>query len=179
MFCIFYLGQMAGNKIYVNLSRTRPAVMASKSPVRTSMNARQQNGSPTNEVTRAMKNVREWKIVNGESRMKHSWYLKDKQTANGEQLILYCTKFEHVEASYQSLGMLRDICLVPATHIVYALVKQGKTYIKFRYCFKLSNYNKNVFFFSELCASIVDDIEKDNVSFLFLFLCRLLFLVSW
>ena len=83
-----------------------------------------------------------------------------------------------MQENYQALGLLRDICLVLATYIVYALVKQGRTYIKFIYCFKLSNYNKNECF-SELCASIVDDIEKNNVSFLFLFLCRLLFLVSW
>jgi hypothetical protein len=77
-------------------------------------------------------------------------------------------ELEHVQGNYQALGLLRDICLVPTTNIVYALLKQGKTYIKFRYCFKLSNYNKNECF-SELCASIIDDIEEDNVSFLFLF----------
>jgi hypothetical protein len=158
---------MAGKKISVNISGTRPAVMASKSPVRTSMNARQQNASPTNEVTRAMKNVREWKIVNGESRMEHSWYLKDKQAANGEQIILYCVEFEHVQASYQSLGMLRDICLVPGTYIVYALVKQSKTYLKIRYCLNMSNYKKEENF-TELCAMIVTDIEMGNVSLLIL-----------
>jgi hypothetical protein len=67
--------------------------------------------------------------------------------------------------------------MVPTTNIVYALVKQGRTYIKFRYCFKLSNCKKNKCYL-DLCASIVDDIEKGNVSFLFLFLCHLLFLVS-
>ena len=84
----------------------------------------------------------EWKIVNGESRMEHSWYLKDKQTANGEHIILYCSEFEHVQASYQSLGMLWDICLVPGTNIVYALVKQSKTYLKIRYFLKMSNYKR-------------------------------------
>jgi hypothetical protein len=158
---------MAGKKIFVNISGTRPAVMASKSPVRTSMNARQQNASPTNEVTRAMKNVREWKIVNGESRMEHSWYLKDKQAANGEQIILYCAEFEHVQGSYQSLGMLQDICLVPGTYIVYALVKQSKTYLKIRYCLKMNNYKREENF-TELCAMIVTYIEMGNVSFLIL-----------
>jgi hypothetical protein len=81
-----------------------------------------------------------------------------------------------VQGNYQAFGLLRDICLVPAIDIVYALVKQGRNYIKFRYCLKLSNYNKNECFL-ELCASIADDIEKGNVSFLFLFLCHLLFLV--
>ena len=93
-------------------------------------------------------------------------------------MYFYCAELEHVQENYQGLGLLRDIRLVLATYIVYAPIKQGKTYIKIRYCFKLRNYNKNECF-SELCASIVDDIEKGNVSFLFLFLCRLLFLVSW
>jgi hypothetical protein len=83
-----------------------------------------------------------------------------------------------VQGNYQAFSLLRDICLVSATYIVYALVKQGRTYMKFIYCFKLNNYNKNKCF-SELCASSVDNIEKGNVIFLFLFLCRLLFLVSW
>jgi hypothetical protein len=124
-----------------------------------------------------MKNVREWKYVEGENKLNILGLLKtSKETM--EIIYMYCVELEHVEANYQALSLLRDICLVPTTYIVYALVKQGRTYIKFRYCFKLSNYNKNVCF-SELRASIVDDIEKGNVSFLFLFLCCLLFLVSW
>jgi hypothetical protein len=81
-------------------------------------------------------------------------------------IYLYCSELEYVKGKYHAVGLLRDICLVPATYIVYALVKQGKTYIKFRYCFKLRNYDKNACF-SELCASIIDDIEKGNVSFYF------------
>jgi hypothetical protein len=125
-----------------------------------------------------MKNVREWKSVEGENKQEYSWFVKDKQGNNGDHIYLYCAELEHVQGNYQALDLLRDICLVPATYIVYALVKQGITYIKFRYCFKLRNYNKNECFL-ELCASIVDDIEKHNVSFLFLFLFCLLFLVSW
>ena len=147
----------------MNISRTRPAVMISKSPIRTSINVRQQNVSPTNEVTRVMKNVIEWENGNGESRMEHSWYLKDKQAANGEQIILYCVEFEHVQASYQSLGMLQDICLVPGIDIVYALVKQSKAYLKIRYCLNMSNYKKEENF-TELCAMIVTNIEMGNVS---------------
>jgi hypothetical protein len=49
------------------------------------------------------------------------------------------------------------------THIVYALVKQAKNYIKIRYCFKLNNYNMDKCF-TKLCAFIVDDVERDNVS---------------
>jgi hypothetical protein len=99
----------------------------------------------------------EWKIVNGESRMEHSWYLKDKQAVNGEQIILYCVEFKHVQEIYQSLGMLRDICLVPETYIVYALVKQSKTCLKIRYCLKMRNYKRKENFI-ELCAMIIIDI---------------------
>jgi hypothetical protein len=34
-----------------------------------------------------------------------------------------------VQGNYHALGLLRDICLVPATDIVYALVKQGQELI--------------------------------------------------
>ena len=152
--------------------------MTPKIATGTSMNAMQQNDNITLGLSREMKNVREWKSVEGEHKLEYSWFVKDKQGNNGDHIYLYCAELEHVQGNYQALGLLRDICLVSATDIVYALVKQGITYIKFRYCFKLSNYNKNECFL-ELCASIVDDIEKGNVSFLFLFLCRLLFLVSW
>ena len=151
--------------------------MAAKIATGTSMNARKQIDSTTHEFSRTMKNVKEWKYVEDENELEYSWFVKFKQGNNGDHIYLYCVELEHVQGNYQALGLLRDICLVPTTNIVYALVKQGRTYIKFRYCFKLSNYNKNECF-SELCASIVDDIEKGNVSFLFLFLCRLLFLVS-
>ena len=142
--------------------------MASENATRTSMNSRKQNDSLTPELSKAMKNVREWKSVEGENKQEYSWFVKDNQGNNGYHIYLYCAKLEHVQGNYQALRLLRDICLVPITYIVYELVKQGRTYIKFRYCFKLIDYNKNDCF-SELCASIVDDIEKDNVSFLFLF----------
>jgi hypothetical protein len=138
---------MAGKKISVNVSGSRPAIMASKIATGTSMNARQQIDStfvqgPTPELSREMKNVREWKSVEGENKLEYSWFVKDKQGNNGEHLYLYCVEFEHVQGNYQPLGLLRDICLVPDTNIVYALVKQAKTYIKIRYCLKLSNYNR-------------------------------------
>jgi hypothetical protein len=64
---------------------------------------------------------------------------------------------------------------VPDIDIVYAPVKQAKTYIKIRYCLKLRNYNKDECF-TELCASIIDDIEKGNASFfIFIFLSFIIF----
>jgi hypothetical protein len=166
---------MAGKRLSMNISGSRPAIMASKIATGTSMNARQQIDSTTPELSREMKNVREWKSVEGENKLEYSWFVKDKQGNNGEHLYLYCVEFEHVQGNYQALGLLRDICLVPDTDIVYALVKQGRTYIKIRYCLKLSNYNKDECF-TELCASIIDDIEKGNVSFfIFIFVSFIIF----
>jgi hypothetical protein len=141
------------------------------------MNARKQIDSTTPELSRAMKNVREWKFVEGKNKLEYSWFVKDKQGNNGEHIYLYCVELTHVQGNYQALGLLQDICLMTTTYIVYALVKQGRTYIKIRYCFKLRNYNKGEFF-RELCATIIYDIEKGNVSFLFLYLYPSLFLVS-
>jgi hypothetical protein len=87
------------------------------------------------------------KSLEGENKQEYSWFVKDKQGNNEDHIYFYCAESEHVQGNYQALGLLQDICLVPATYIVYALVKQGRTYIKFKYCFKLSNYNKNEYFF--------------------------------
>ena len=125
--------------------------MASKNATGTSINVRKQNDSLTPELSKAMKNVREWKSVEGENKQEYSWFVKDKQGNNGDHIYLYCAELEHVQGNYQALDLLRDICLVATTYIVYALVKQGRTYIKFRYCFKLRNYNKNDFFFIIMC----------------------------
>jgi hypothetical protein len=137
---------MVGDILSMNIYGSRPAIMASKIATRTSMIATKQNDSITPELSRGMKNVREWKYVEGENKMEYYWFFKDKQGNNGDHIYLYCVELKHVQGNYQALGLLRDICLVPATNIVYALVKQGKTYINIRYCFKLSNYNKNDFF---------------------------------
>ena len=125
--------------------------MVSKISTATSINARQQIDNTSLELSRAMKNVREWKFVEGENKLEYSWFVKDKQDNNGEHIYLHCVEFEHVQGKYHALGLLRDICLVQARYIVYALVKQGIPYIKFRYCFKLSNYNKNECFFRIIC----------------------------
>ena len=114
---------MARTKLSMNISGSQPAIMASKIATRTSMNVRQQNDSLTPELSKAMKNVREWKSVEGENKQEYSWFVKDKQGNNGEHLYLYCVEFEHVQGNYQALGLLRDICLVPDTDIIYALIK--------------------------------------------------------
>jgi hypothetical protein len=97
---------MAGKRLSVNVSGSRPTIMASKIATGTSMNARQQINSTTPEMSRAMKNVREWKSVEGENKLEYSWFVKDKQGNNGEHLYLYCVEFEHVKINYQTLGLL-------------------------------------------------------------------------
>ena len=52
---------MSGKRLSTNISRSQPTIMASKIATGTSMNVRQQNDSLTPELSRAMKNVREWK----------------------------------------------------------------------------------------------------------------------
>ena len=52
---------------------------------------------------------------------------------------------------------------MPGTKIVYAIVKQAKTYKKIRYCLKVSNYFVQETF-SEFCEGVVNDIENERVS---------------
>jgi hypothetical protein len=168
----FHIGKMTRKILSVNVYGSRIAIMASKIATGTSMNARKQIDSTTLELSRAMKNVREWKFVEGENKLEYSWFVKHKQDNNGEHLYLYCVEFAHVQGNYQALGLLRDICLVLDTYIVYAHVKQVKTYIKIRYRWKLRNYSKYECF-TKSCASMIDDIEKHNVSFFYFYFCIL------
>ena len=87
---------MSGNRLSMNISGPRSAIMASKNAAGTSINVRQQNDSLTPELSKAMKNVREWKFVEGENKQEYSWFLKDKQGNNGDHIYLYCAKSEHV-----------------------------------------------------------------------------------
>lgn len=70
----------------MNISGLLPAIMASKNATRTSMNVRQQNDSITLELSREMKNVREWKYVEGENKLEYSWFVKDKKGNNGDHI---------------------------------------------------------------------------------------------
>ena len=73
--------------------------MISKIARGTSMNVRQQNDSLTPELSRAMKNVREWKSVEVENKQEYSWFLKDKQGNNGDHIYLYCAESQHVHGN--------------------------------------------------------------------------------
>ena len=55
------------------------------------------------------------------------------------------------------------VCLVSTKDLVYALVKQPKTYVKIRYCLKVSNY-KVVEIFTKFCVGILHDTERKSVS---------------
>jgi hypothetical protein len=46
--------------------------MASKNATGTSLNVRQQNDSLIHELSKAMKNVREWKYMEGENKQEYS-----------------------------------------------------------------------------------------------------------
>jgi hypothetical protein len=102
---------MVGKKISVNVSGSRLVIMSSKISIGVSMNARKQIDStfvqgPTPELSREMKNVREWKFVEGENKMEYSRFVKDKQGNNGEHLYLYCAEFKHVQGNYHPLGLI-------------------------------------------------------------------------
>ena len=58
---------MERNRLSMNIFGSRPAIMASKNTTGTSMNVRQQNDSLTPELSKTMKNVREWKSVESEN----------------------------------------------------------------------------------------------------------------
>jgi hypothetical protein len=74
---------MGSKVLSKNVSKSRPAIMASKTTARVSMNARKQIDNtfvqgPTFELSRAMKNFREWKYVKDEKIMEHSWFVNDR-----------------------------------------------------------------------------------------------------
>jgi hypothetical protein len=66
-------------QLSINIYGSRPAIMASKNATGTSINVRQQNDSLTPKLSKEMKNVREWKSVEGENKQEYSWFVKDKQ----------------------------------------------------------------------------------------------------
>jgi hypothetical protein len=41
-----------------------------------------------------------------ENKLEYSWFVKDKQGNNGENLYLDCVEFEHVQGNYQPLCVL-------------------------------------------------------------------------
>jgi hypothetical protein len=83
---------MAGNRLSTNIFESQPAIMASKIATGTSMNARKQIYSTTHKLSREMKNVREWKSVEGENKLEYSWFVKEKKYNNGEHIYIYYSK---------------------------------------------------------------------------------------
>ena len=101
--------------------------------------------------------------------MDYSWFLKEKYQGNPDSIDLYCATFSYLKNDYHSLGLLQDIYLVLGKDFVYAPVKQANTYVKIRYCLKVSNYKTDEIF-TEFCVRVMHDIERKSVSF-YIFLC--------
>jgi hypothetical protein len=81
---------MEGKRLSMNIFGSRPAIMASKIAIGTSVIVRQQNDSINPELSRAMTNVREWKSVEGENKIEYSWFVKDKQCNNEDHIYFHC-----------------------------------------------------------------------------------------
>ena len=159
-FYILDTGTMASRKIYVNVSGSRSAIIASKKTIEASENVEDEVLS---FEQLKIKNAREWKNAKGEDKTIFFWYLKEKYPGKPESIHIYCAAFAFLQSDYQILGLLRDICVMPGTEIVYAIVKQPRTYKKIRYCLKVSNYFVEEIF-SEFCEGIVNDIQSQRVS---------------
>ena len=84
----------------MNIFGSQPSIMTSKNEIGISMNVRQQNDSLTPELSKTMKNVREWKSVDGENNQEYSWFVKYKKGNNGDHIYLYCVESEHVHGNY-------------------------------------------------------------------------------
>ena len=63
------------------------------------------------------KNERESKHTPKEEKIDYSWFLKEKYQGNPDSIQLYCVIFAYLKIDYHSLGLLRDICLVPSKDI--------------------------------------------------------------
>jgi hypothetical protein len=87
---------MPGKRLSINIFGSQPAIMASKNASGTSINVRQQNDSLSPEISKEMKNVREWKSMEGENKQEYSWFVKDKHGNYGEHIDLYCVESQHV-----------------------------------------------------------------------------------
>ena len=90
-------------------------------------------------------NTREGKHALEEDKMDYYWFLKEKYQGNLGSIHLYCAAFLYLKNDYHSLGLLRDIFLVPGKDFVYALVKQVKTYVQIRYCLKVQTIKSRKF----------------------------------
>ena len=87
---------MSRKRLSINIFGSRPVIMASKNATGTSINVRKQNDSLTPKLSKAMKNVREWKSMEGENKLEYSWFVKVRKGNNGDHIYLYCVELEHV-----------------------------------------------------------------------------------
>ena len=59
--------------------------------------------------------------------------MNEKYQGKLDSIHLYYATFPFLQPDYHSLGLLRDICVMSSTEIVYAQVKQANTFSKIRY----------------------------------------------
>ena len=153
---------MVSIKIFVNMYGERSAMNSLKITIVSSHNVLHDESVSIEDLKDT--NAREWKHALEEEKIDYSWFLKEKYQGNPDSIHLYCATFSDPKNDYHSLGLLRDICLVPGKDFVYALVKQAKTYVKIRYYLKVSNYKINEIF-TGFCAGVMHDIDHKSVSF--------------
>ena len=110
-----------------------------------------------------------------EDKTEYFWHMKERYQSKANSIPLYSAAFPYIQLDYQSLGLLRDICVMPGIEIVYAQVKQAKTFAKIRYCLKVSKYNVQETF-TPFCEGVVHDIESRRVSFNIDIILKLIFL---
>ena len=65
-----------------------------------------------------------------EDKTEYSWHLKEKYQGCEYSIHLYYVAFPYIQLVYHSLGLLRYICVMSGTEIVYAQVKKAKTFAK-------------------------------------------------
>lgn len=156
----------------MNALASKSKVMASRNKGKASENPSQQNiGAPIHNSTpkhsKRDKIIRKWIHASAEKKINHSWFLRDKSSSKGEDHVyLYCSKVEGIARNFHVIVQLRGICLVSGIDIVYTLVKQVKTYAKFRYCFTLSNYKMNKTS-TGFYTSIVNHIKTGLLGFIY------------
>jgi hypothetical protein len=62
-----------------------------------------------------MKNVREWKSMEGENKLEYFWFVQDKQGNNGDHIYLYCVKLEHVQVKLSGTWLVTR-CMFGTRH---------------------------------------------------------------
>ena len=110
------------------------------------------------------------------NRSKYTWFLKDIEDKS-LQLYLYSSKNFDVE-SYDLVGKVLDLYILPNTESFYILSKPPKSHDKHTYHFTLSMYNTEEDS-SKICKQIIQNIAQRIVSiFIYTYLFCVIKIVS-